>query len=317
MDLNVEQTPRNQLPPLPFQYLRVANQEEAQIYTYFLRGQTPKTEAEVIEKVRKEKERKEWFTDESWREKGTPLEQVELTIGEQPLTIYNWNKPVTDEQIARITQTLATLYSKFPQLEGKLRWILIDNILDIKNASGETQNGNCMPKQRAFRLLPRGMELFPHRVAVATNLEGTLVHEIIHLLEPELLEEWNKEFGWVDCGDLPGWEVKETTVGNRFVNTNTGEISPTGYYAEDPEQCVTPYARQSVGEDIAESGVAYIFDPESLTRISPKKLSILERHTQHNPFPQTSYQKVGSDQIKLPEVKPEVVTYFIKEQQAA
>lgn len=56
-----------------------------------------------------------------------------------------------------------------------------------------------------------------------------------------------------------------------------------------------------------------IYDPDFLKTISPEKLAILERHDANNPKQEVTAQRVPKDEIKLPEVKSEVVYYYIKE----
>lgn len=89
----------------------------------------------------------------------------------------------TDEHVARMQKALGELASRFPQVVDKIRWIVID---DIAHASGFGDpesyplNGDAMPQWHAFRYLPRGMELTPHRVETTSNFEGTFVHEMTH-----------------------------------------------------------------------------------------------------------------------------------------
>lgn len=90
-------------------------------------------------------------------------------------------------------------------------------------------------------------------------------------------------------------------------------MSPQGLFPLQPDSCVNFYARQNMGEDIAESMVAYIYDPDFLKTISPEKFTILERHDANNPRQEVTAQRVPKDEIKLPEVKPELVYYYIKE----
>src|SRR3989344_5325823 len=73
-----------------------------------LRGEKnkPYTDDEIVQMVKRDRESKDWFTTEHWRNKGVPEEQVEFTINGRQVTIYNWSseKPFTDEHIERVTR---------------------------------------------------------------------------------------------------------------------------------------------------------------------------------------------------------------------
>ena len=68
-----------------------------------------------------------------------------------------------------------------------------------------------------------------------------------------------------------------------------------------------------MGEDIAESMVAYIYDPDLLRAVSEDKYNILSNHDAKGPKPEVGSHRVATEDIRLPEVKPEAVYYYIKE----
>lgn len=68
-----------------------------------------------------------------------------------------------------------------------------------------------------------------------------------------------------------------------------------------------------MGEDICESMVAYLFDPDLLKRVSPDKFEILEAHDKGGSRPEASVYRVPKEEVKLPEIKPETVYYYVKE----
>lgn len=117
MEATVDQTETStskseQLPALPFKYERTLEPDKAN-YTYDqnsgldikIEGIPNKlsTDEEIIETIKKEREDKDWFTNEYWRNKGLPEEQIEFQVNAQTVTIYNWNKdkPFTDEHIQK------------------------------------------------------------------------------------------------------------------------------------------------------------------------------------------------------------------------
>ncbi len=86
-----------------------------------------------------------------------------------------------------------------------------------------------------------------------------------------------------------------------------------GEYPLQPEECVTEYATHNIDDDVCESVVAYLFDPELLKRVSPTKYSIIESLDQGGLPSEVTATRVPKDQIKLPEIKPEVILYYIVE----
>lgn len=319
---------KEQISPLPFKYERTQDPSQAQftilrvpIQTVGEEKPTHRTNSEIIEMVRDRKEGQEWFFYEYWRVKGVPKEQIELQVGEQQITIYNFSqeKPFTDEHIERGQKVFEELASRFPQMVKQIRWVLIDN-LPHASAFGDPErfsfNGDAMQQWHAFRVLPRGMELMPHRVRATSNFEGTFVHELTHLIVSDLEDEWSGKFKWGYCKDYPDdWEKKTPPDGSdpRFFNKNTEEMYPQGRFPLQPDQCVTYYAKLSMEEDICESVVAYIYDPELLKKVSPDKFEILSRHDEKRPKPQVSIKRIPKEDIRLPEVKPEAVYYYVKE----
>jgi len=318
----------SELEPLPFTYQRTFNPEQARYKQWRIspvsivgKKNEPKTDAKIIESVRQQRESTDWFLSDYWRKKGIPQEQIEFQVGEQPITIYNYNheKPFTDDHLARMQSALTELTSRFPQVIDKIRWILID---DMAHASGYGDpekyplNGNAMHQWQAFRFLPRGTELMPHRIHATSNFEGTFVHEMTHLIDKDFKQEWEEKFKWDWCSEYPDdWETRATPDGTekKFFNKQTDEMSPQGQFSLQPDQCITYYARQSMIEDICDSMVAYVYDPDLLKTISEDKYEILSKHDARASAPEISAKRIAKQAIKLPEIKPEIVRYFIEE----
>lgn len=323
--------PKEPLPPLSFTYIRTNNPDEAQFSQWRVspvviggKKNEPYTDDEIIQMVKRDRESKDWFTTEHWRNKGIPEEQIEFAINGRQVTVYNWSseKPFTDEHIERATRVFQELSSKYPQLLDQIKWVLIDD-LQLPSAFGDSEkyptNGFAHRSWGAFQLYPRGMDLMPHRVAAATNFDGTLTHELTHLIQSDFEEEWGERFKWAYCFDdeyKDEWEARLTPDGSmkRPFNKKTGEMSPQGQFPLQPDQCVTFYAKQNMGEDIAESMVAYVYDPELLKAVTPDKFEILERHDAKQAAQEVSAHRVLKDEIQLPEVKPETIPYYIKEE---
>lgn len=90
-------------------------------------------------------------------------------------------------------------------------------------------------------------------------------------------------------------------------------MSPQGQFSLQPDQCVTHYARQNMGEDICDSMVAYIYDPDLLRTVSSDKFDILAGHDAKKAHSKVATKRVSKEEIKLPEIKPETIHYYIEE----
>lgn len=313
--------------PLPFTYERTTNPADAQYRTWRVlpvvseeQTNEPIPDKEIVDGIRKQHEGKQWYTEEYWRKKGVPSEQIEFAINGRQITVYNFNKdkPFTDEHVKRAEKAFQQLAAKFPKILDEIRWILIEDVQPSSYLADDNlypTNGTLRKEHHAFTFMPRGMELIPHRVGAASNFEGTFVHELGHLIQEEFKEEWREKYKWGFCSkNKDDWELRKAPNGeNRWFNKKSGEMAPTGEFALQPEQCVTFYAKQNMGEDIADSLVAYIYDPKLLKRVSPDKFNILQKHDTKQEAPKTSATKVLKEKIKLPDIKPETVYYYIQE----
>lgn len=316
------------LPELPFTYQRVQKPEEAQyrewrVSPVRVEGQDnpPRTDEEIIEFVKREHEAKQWFTSEYWRRKDNPAEQIDFTINGKPITVYNFNaeKPFSDDHIARAGKVFQKLAASFPDVLDKIRWVLLDDVQPPSLLADDERyptNGTAMREHRVFRFMPRGMETIPHRIQSASNFEGTFIHELGHLIQSQFEDEWREKFKWAYCSDNEEeWEIRKAPNGeNRWFHKKTGEMSPQGQYPLQPDQCITYYARQNMGEDICDSLVAYIYEPDKLKEIAPEKYDILQSYdAKQKDKPDVSSQRVAKTEIRLPEIKPETVSYYIEE----
>lgn len=316
------------LSALPFKYERTEDISRAlfvekRVNPVLLNGKPnlPKTDEDILQDIRDQQENKAWYTNEYWRKKGVPKEQIDFMVGNQPITVYNWNGEnlVTDEYAKKIQEALEQLAVHFPQAIDKLRWILMDDV-QAPSAFGDSKkypfNGVSLKDWAAFRFFPRGISLIPHRIEKTTNVEGTLVHEVSHSIEDNFFEEWKQRYRWEYCVDhIDDWESRLPPEGDvkRWFNKQTGEMAPQSQYPLQPEECVTDYAKLSREEDICDSIVAYIYDPDLLKGISPTKFDILRGHDAKRLKPVVSLKRVAKEDIRLPEIKPETIYYYIKE----
>lgn len=315
--------------PLPFTYTRVFDSEMAQYSYSRIPGirpvgarNEPLSDEVIKDRVKERFESQEWFYSEYWRSKGIPSEQIEFQIGEQLITLYNFNEglQVSDEHIDETLGVLAEFASRFPQVLDNLRWILIDNIQPLSSYGDSINyplNGEAVVNWKAFKLQPRGMSLEPHRVPSATNFEGTLVHEMTHLIDSRFeAAGWREKYKWERCIDSPeDWEPREVPDGGKeaFYNKHTGKMALIGMYALQPDECVTEYAQQNIDDDVCDSMVAYFFDRDLLKSRSTTKLSIIASQDEGLLRPLVTAKRVSNDEIKLPPITPQVVNFYIKE----
>lgn len=318
----------NELSPVPFQYIRTYDPEETKymfprVSPVSVAGKEnlPFTDEELVERVRMEEEGQEWFTTPYWRAKGDPTQQIEFTVDGMPVTLYNFNqeRPLSEDHLDRARSVFEKVGTRFPRAVEQARWILLNDI-QPPSAFGDNDrypiNGEAHRNWRAVQIYPRGAELFPYRIPKASNFEGILTHELTHLIQDDFMEEWRKKFQWKYCWNHEEeWEIRPTPDGTsqRWFNKATGEMSPQGEFAQEPEQCVTEYARQNMREDICESVVAYLYDPDLLSSVSPEKFAILEGMDAQKAKPSIEVNEVPVGDIATPTIQPRTIKYYIKE----
>ena len=218
------------LAPLPFTYKRTDNPELARYKVarnnpvYIGKKPPSYTDEQLLQEVAGRREGEDWFTKEAWRKKGLPKEQIELIVGDKPITIYNYNeKPLTDEHLDRTRRVFEELGSRFPQILQRVRWILINDVQDPSGFGDEDLfplNGEPNQEERQCLLQPRGLNLTPHRIAATSNYEGTLAHELTHLIQGDFIDEWKEKFKWVKCEEYPDeWETRPLPQPDAFHHT--------------------------------------------------------------------------------------------------
>lgn len=317
---------RNELPPLPIEYVRVFDEKGADYIERLIprvvftdippRTRTP---AQALEDIRKMNEEKQWYTEKYWREKGVPHEQINFRVNDKPIVVYNYHGSLkfSDEHIQKTHKAFEVFFSKFPQAIDRMKWLLIEDAQPDSLLGDEQQyptNGHAYREQQMFKLYPRGMEFFPHRIQKASNLEGTIVHELTHLIDAEFREEWEKKYQWGRCWQdryKDAWESRKTNSGHKkWFHKVTGWMAPQGEFPLQPDECITEYAKQNVFEDICEGVVAYVFDPDGLMRVSECKYDMISHHDRKTTA-HVQYERVPATDISLPAVEPQTVRYYL------
>ena len=205
---------------------------------------------ELEAKIRRELTWCCWWLQQYWCGKESPSEQYVLeTDRDIRLGVYNYG----DSLEQRHLDELAGVVKLYAPIRGgavlrAINYIVIDN-LDYPNPqTGEPTNGQFRQMERSIVMFPSGLTFEPHRVAKTSNFTGTLIHELSHGIGVDFLRKWIEKFKWhlrTQAGRLPGGMADEN-------------------YCEEPERCVTDYARFNPGDDICESVVAALTDPGCL-----------------------------------------------------
>jgi hypothetical protein len=316
------------LQELPFSYQQVDKIDDAQYVEkrvfstedMVFENEKPRTNEEIIEAVKREHENKKWFTSEYWRAKGMPKEQVEFSIGDKLVTFYNFNKEenLSDEHIKEAKGVLEDFKIRFPKAINNIKWVLVENIQKPSLSGSEElypTNGIAEKQWQAFVIMPKGMDINKeHRVGGISNFGGTIAHELGHIIKDDFLKDWSKNFEWGDF-KKEEWESKVDSSGQiRNFDKKTGKMAPGNQCPLQPEQCVSDYAKKGIEEDICDSLVAYIYNPEKLKKISPLKFSIIQSFGQKRKINfKISAQRFDKSAIQLPKVKPEIIKFFIQE----
>ena len=213
-----------------------------------------------IKDVQTELMRNNWWLQNELREKGLPDERVSILIDDKcPIDIYNWSdEKLTDQQINTIARNLA-LFSiiKDGKALAKYRYILLDREQKKNPNSGEPLNGYGYYDH--IRLYPNAFRYISHRVGGVSNLEGTVIHELSHCIADDIINEWFNKFGW---GIARGENI----------TLPSGEKSPFKLKEGFKERCVTSYAALLPSDDICESMVAAIKNPEIMDKEKLKDL---------------------------------------------
>lgn len=214
----------------------------------------------LLDDVRDQLIRENWWLQEYWQKKGLPKEQINITVNNQSITIYNWrDEKLAFDQINNIAQILG-IFALIANREAlkKCRYILIDNERSINPNSGEEINGYNADSYDALLLYPRSLDPIDFRISGVSNLEGTVIHELTHNLVDMIFNEWVNKFDWeylTKPRKLPGGMTSSHKI-------------------KRPERLVTDYASTNPSEDICDSMVAALKRPEFL---DPERLDFLQK----------------------------------------
>ena len=320
--------PKPELAPLPFTFVRTNDEQIAEfieermpLVSLARTGQKPSTDEAIIAAVKQQKVGEQWYFQDYWREEGQPSEQIEIRLDGHAITLYNFRPEIqlTDIHVEQLKESLGTFATHFPTVMEKVQWVLI---ADMKtpdpwgDANTFPLSGTIFESLKTLHLYPHAFAPKPYRIRTTSNLKGTIAHEMTHFIHDDFRDEWSESFQWGWVSDYPDiWKLIPRRNGKNYYyrNKDTGGITPSNQFPLQPDACVSEYGKRAWYEDVAESMVAYLYDPELLRRVSPKKFEILARHDANLPEPTVIAHRVLKKEIALPEIKPQTVFYYIKE----
>ncbi|NQU82970.1 MAG: hypothetical protein HQ539_03400 [Parcubacteria group bacterium] len=280
------------------------------------------TKEKILASVEKRKKSEQWYYNDYWREKGTPVEQLRVEHGANTIDIYNFSSDVElnkeyQKQIEIVMQFFA---EHFPQALEGCKTILI-NDKQSPSAYGDEDkfpfNGEVKRDWNTLILYPNAIKSTPHRTGAVDHFSGTLTHELTHFFARELLEEWQKHYQWeeVDEND-PEWismPNASSMIAKSMYHKEKGYLAfEDKFPAQPPEDFVSEYAMLSAEEDICDSNVVFAFDADKLKEVSSIKFDILSKHSTQEQEVSVKTTSIPEHEIVVPGNDPEVVKYYVK-----
>lgn len=299
----------------PFVFIEVPSREEADEIIWEC---ARKSDREILRELKDSEEKKYWFMDSYWKEKGVPYEQIEVAVGERKITIYNYNRelPLTNRHLQELSELLKIFSQRYPKALENVKYILIDNIQEESVWGDEEKfpyNGEGFQQWQVIKIAPRGMRFIPHRIASISNFKGTVAHEIAHNIANEVEGDWSRRFGWEYCLDHENWVFAEQR-GRMFIwrNKRTQEEVLFGRFTTKPELCLNDYCRIKPNEDIADSLIAALFDEEALNRVSPEKLEFLKSKLliTERQSTEVTFSRIPEGKVALPTLPKKTIKYY-------
>ena len=236
-----------------------------------------------------------WWLQDYWKEKGQPVEQLTIQTWYWNLELYNFSESLTQKhlsQLQNIIKIFAQMKEKSPLFNVK--YILIDNIDKPNPYDNSSINGYFLRKENAVELYPNWITFDPHRVKWVLNFPGTVIHELSHGFSAEVQNNWKNTLGW--------YLLDKSISAPSWLSLH--------YWNNETSRCVSDYAKYSPDEDLCESMVAAILNPDILDfeRLEFIKDNILGVSISQ---PEITIKRRQSNEIEIPKIKSPV--YFIRE----
>lgn len=250
-------------------------------------------ESRIREKITSEN----WWLQPEWQEKGDPTEQIDITIGDHKISLYNFGESLEVQHLEELKHALENI-SKISngKLLKRVKYILINNVSKFNPQSEENFRGQGAGEMQAIEIFPEGRELMPYgRIEGVSNFEGILIHEFSHSIrkmDMDFINAWQKKF----------WKYVEDIDKRRKMKDVKYAFQ---YDPIDPKKCVSKYAETTPDEDICESIVAAILNPDAL---DPEKLEIIRKKLLgvEKDIPQVQLARKFEQDIGLPKLQNEI-----------
>ena len=254
---------------------------------------------EIEKRVREELKNRNWWLQEYWQEKGLPKEQVNIQVGENKITLYNFGEQLQERHLQELQKVLAD-FSKVDDSKPleTLKYILIDDKKPLNPNTGIEMRGYGAGSESAVKVYPKGTEFSDYRTEETPNFQGvsdfeaTVIHELTHNINETVKTNLRNE--WLDKFNFKYIRENKVLAGGAI----------TAYETSQPERCVSTYAQVNPEEDICESMVAVLRKPDVL---DPEKLQLLQDRLlkDSEPLP-VDMQRSGDNEVELPKIDSEV-----------
>lgn len=219
---------------------------------------------EVLPKLKQQIPSKYWWLNDEFKNREKPS-QYELLEGN---SLYDFTGEISPERLAIINQINSYFGKNLQKYNLTLpKYLIFDSKHKENFNSGFPMNGQILRGWNAIQFYPEAFTSGKYRARenskFPNSLEhflGVLVHEYSHFLDPQFIQIWKNNFGWVDLENV------QKLYGNVFKMEECLK----------PEKCMGDYALFSSHEDFCESMVAYLLTPETIKLVSEEKFKFLK-----------------------------------------
>ena len=217
-----------------------------------------------------------------------PKEQVNIEIGDHKIALYNFNELLEGRHFEELKKAIEDFseVNKSGEYLKDFKYILINDKREINSRTDEELYGlNSVYQDSVIKVNPRATESDKFRIEGVSAFEATIIHELSHLITADFVNKWAQKFNW--------HELKEPKklVGDAYAY----------FESDNPERCISDYAKISPTEDVCESMVAALRKPELL---DPEKLQFIrdELLQDSESLPVTMERREGGG-VELPKLE--------------
>lgn len=246
---------------MPAQIINDVQLEESDEDPEFTVWETPE---KAEEEARRQISEKYWWLSPDLQGK-EPVEQFLIKAGADEVNLYNFSTQLSEAQRQEIQRAIGDLTrSKFKI--SNLKYILLKPD-EIKHPFDDSlkMRGSSNKGQQAIRIYPEGLKDGDYRdgeVSGLSETRGIILHEAGHMLDEKFEDK---------------------------------------LFPQNPDQCVTSYAKFNANEDLAETFCIYLAKPELLQSVSPEKFEFMEKYVGGGELKDVKIMKV--EDVNLPRLE--------------